>query len=267
MWIHKKRMSFVLVSIVVCFLSGLVFLGCGGGGGDGDAGPSITQPAGPPAPPTNVTAVAGNGQATVTWTASSGATSYNLYYSTVSGVKKGTGTKIAGVISGQVFTDLTNSTTYYFVLTAVNANGESAESVEVSVKPTGPTKAIPEITEILSITLNADARGKYMSTASFTFKETGGAFSYTVTAFQIIYRDQNGAAIGNPQTWDAQNIGLALGNGGRIDAGGTKANWPVVLFWNPPLTALKTDWKATVRDDTGVISTLEGSQSANMPPG
>jgi hypothetical protein len=57
MWIHKKRMSFVLVSIVVCFLSGLVFLGCGGGGGDGDAGPSTTQPAGPPAPPTNLVLV------------------------------------------------------------------------------------------------------------------------------------------------------------------------------------------------------------------
>ena len=129
-----------------------------------------------------------------------------------------------------------------------------------------PTKAVPEITETLSITPSQDPRGQYRSTASFTFKETGGVFGYTVTSFQIIYRDQNGAAIGNPQTWDARNIGLALGNSGRIAAGGTKINWPVVLYWNPPLTPLRTDWQATVRDDTGVISTLQGSQSANMTP-
>ena len=184
MGIQKKRMSFINLSVAVCFLSLLAILGCGGGGGGGGLRTFDYTTSGPPTSPTT---------------------------------------------------------------------------------PTGPTKAVPDITETLSITLSADARGKYMSTASFTFKETGGAFGYTVTSFQIIYRDQNGAAIGNPQTWDALNIGFALGNGGRIEVGGTKSNWPVVLYWNPPLTALRTDWQATVRDDTGVIMTLQGSQSANMP--
>jgi len=132
---------------------------------------------------------------------------------------------------------------------------------------TVPSNAVPEITEVLSITLSSDARGKYMSTASFTFKETGGKYGYVVTAFQIIYRDQDGTAIGNPQPWDAVNIALALGNGGRIEAAGTKSNWPVVLFWNPPLTRLTTEWQATVRDDLGVTSILRGTQTANMPPG
>ena len=98
---------------------------CGGGGGD-------SSPEAVPGAPTGVTAVAGAGQARVSWDNVAGATSYNLYYSQTPGVTKSTGIEIQNVTSPRVVTPLNNGTTYFFVVTAVNGTGESAESNEDS---------------------------------------------------------------------------------------------------------------------------------------
>lgn len=86
----------------------------------------------PPAAPTGVTAVGGTNQVTVSWPAVPGATSYNLYWSTNPGVNPATGTLIANVSSPFIHAGRAASTTYYYVLTALNAVGPSAASVQVS---------------------------------------------------------------------------------------------------------------------------------------
>jgi len=88
-----------------------------------------------PAAPTSLTATSGNGQVSLSWTASSGATSYNVKRATVSG---GPYTTIASA-TATAFTDtgLTNGTTYYYVVSALNSAGESANSAEVNVTPSG----------------------------------------------------------------------------------------------------------------------------------
>ena len=96
-------------------------------------------PVTPPSAPGSVTATAGNAQTTISWSPVSGATSYNLYWSTTSGVTKLNGTNITGAASPYVHTGLTNGTTYYYVATAVNANGESADSAQASAIPTAVT--------------------------------------------------------------------------------------------------------------------------------
>ncbi len=94
--------------------------------------------AGIPAAPTGVTATAGNGQVTLDWLASAGTTSYNVYYSTVSGVTPSTGTQVLNVQAPAVHLALTNGTTYFYVVTAVNSFGESLPSAEVSATPLFP---------------------------------------------------------------------------------------------------------------------------------
>ncbi len=88
-----------------------------------------------PTAPTGFAATAGNAQASLSWTAVSGATYYNLYRGASTGGEGVTPYKTG--LTGTSYTDanLTNGTIYFYKLAAVNANGTSAQSVEVSAKP------------------------------------------------------------------------------------------------------------------------------------
>ena len=80
----------------------------------------------PPAAPTGLTATPGNGQVALAWSASSGAASYNVKRATTSGGPYVT----LGSPTGTTFLNmgLTNGTTYFFVVSAVNGVGESVNS-------------------------------------------------------------------------------------------------------------------------------------------
>jgi uncharacterized delta-60 repeat protein len=90
--------------------------------------------------PSNLSAEAYTLQNTLRWDAVSGAASYNLYWSTSSGVTKSNGTKIAGVTSPYTHkaagSPLTNGQTYYYVVTAVDSStNESADSSQAAATP------------------------------------------------------------------------------------------------------------------------------------
>ncbi len=103
--------------------------------GSGGSGPDQTANVTPPSAPSAVNASAGDGVISISWNSVSRATSYNMYWSTSSGVTKQTGTRIAGVSSPHSMGGLTNDTTYYFIVSAENSYGESAASAEVSAVP------------------------------------------------------------------------------------------------------------------------------------
>jgi hypothetical protein len=89
-----------------------------------------------PSAPTDLTATPGDAQVALNWGAVTDATSYNVYRATTSG---GPYTQIMSGVTGTTYTDtgLTNGTTYFYVVTAVNAAGvESAYSNEASATPT-----------------------------------------------------------------------------------------------------------------------------------
>ena len=96
-----------------------------------------------PAVPTTVTAVGGATQATISWPAVTGAASYNLYWSTTTGVTKTSGTKVAAVTSPYIKTGLAAGTTYYFIVSASNSVGESAASAQVTATTNAATVVAP----------------------------------------------------------------------------------------------------------------------------
>ncbi len=97
---------------------------------------SATPIAAPPPVPANLIAAAGNTQVNLSWNASAGATSYHVKRSTTSG---GAYTQISAPTTNS-FTDtgLTNGTTYYYVVSALSAGSESANSAQASATPTVP---------------------------------------------------------------------------------------------------------------------------------
>lgn len=121
--------------------------GTGGGAGDntdgvndggaGDAGGTPVQPpvAAIPGAPTEVMLQPGNGQVTLSWNRVADATSYNVYWSTTSGVALSQGAVKTGAVSPCLVTGLLNGTTYYFVVTAANQYGESRASAEMGATP------------------------------------------------------------------------------------------------------------------------------------
>jgi len=96
---------------------------------------------GGPQPPGGVTGSAANGSVTVSWSAVAGATSYNFYFATQSGVTPANyatlpgGTRVTSVSSPYTLTGLSNGTAYFIVVTAVGAGGEGAASSEITATP------------------------------------------------------------------------------------------------------------------------------------
>ncbi len=138
-----------------------------GGGGGG-----TTTPTTPPAP-TSLAASAGDAQVSLSWAASSGATSYNVYRATSAGGQGTTPIATNVTTTSFVNTPLANGTTYYFRVAAVNTAGTSALSNEASATPTAPLPATPPAPTGLAATAG-DAQ------VSLSWAASSGATSYNV---------------------------------------------------------------------------------------
>ncbi|WP_445670961.1 cellulose binding domain-containing protein [Paenibacillus sp. FSL P4-0502] len=97
-----------------------------------------------PVAPTNLVATAGDAKVSLSWSASSGATSYTVKSATTSG---GPYTTVATGLTATSYinTGLTNGTTYYYVVSATNSAGESVNSAQAS--------AVPQVPAATSLTL------------------------------------------------------------------------------------------------------------------
>lgn len=103
-------------------------------------------PAAAPGAPTGLTATAGNGRVTLSWTApasdgGSPVTGYDVYTAASADFD---GAAKVGPVTGTaaVLTDLADGTPYYFRVTAVNAAGQSPFSAQVSAEPARPASGV-----------------------------------------------------------------------------------------------------------------------------
>ncbi len=161
----------------------------------------------PPGAPENLLASGENGQISLTWqtptfTGGSPVTNYKVYRSTTSGNE--TYLADAGAGTSYVDTGLTNGTTYYYKVSAVNINGEGALSTESSGTPTANVPSSP-----LNLTaIPGDSRTDLSWSVP---SDDGGA---TITGYKIYRGTTSGgetlsATIGNVLTY----ADLSLANG------------------------------------------------------
>jgi hypothetical protein len=107
---------------------------------------SASQTASLPGAPTGLVAVPGNTQVLLNWNVASGAASYNVKRSAISGGPYTTVTNTGNTS----FTDsgLVNGTVYYYVISGANQIGEGPNSAEASATPTSsaPTGMVARLT-------------------------------------------------------------------------------------------------------------------------
>ena len=200
----------VLLTGVLLLHAGCASTGYNGGGSGG--GTTV------PAAPMGFTAVAGNAQVALNWTASSGATGYYVKRSTTSG---GPYTQIATqAATNDTDTGLTNGTKYFYVVSAYNSAGQSANSAEVNATPVLPPPAAP--------TGLAAAAGNAQVSLSWTA-------SATATSYHVKRSTSSGAEtqIAAPTSTSYTDTGLSNGTKyfykvSAVNSGGESANSPEV---------------------------------------
>ena len=119
---------------------------------------------GAPSAPTGLVATAGDSRAMLSWSASSGATGYMIKRATASGGPFAT----VGTAPVPLFVDTsaTNGSTFFYVVSATNSSGESANSAQVSAAPSAAT--------CRTATGGATAAGTWVNTA---FPSQAGTFT------------------------------------------------------------------------------------------
>lgn len=158
------------------------------------------KPVAPSAAPTLNSATAGNATVALVWSApsnngGSAVTGYGVYRSTSSGSESLLTT--LGNVTSWTDTGLTNGTTYYYKVTALNSAGESSTSNERSATPTAATvPGAPVLTSVSS--------GRHG--VSLAWKAPTSSGGSAITGYRIYRSTASGgetlvATLGNVTSW------------------------------------------------------------------
>ncbi|RQW12835.1 hypothetical protein EH198_05610 [Paenibacillus rhizophilus] len=147
---------------------------------------SATPQVGAPVAPVGLSAIAGNGQANLSWNSVTGATYYEIYQGTSPGEY---GESALATVSGSTYsytaTGLVNGTTYYFTVKAGNDGGSSAYSIEANATP----KTVPvSPTDIIATAGDGQATIRFTAPA-----DNGGS---AITGYEITSSPGNIIATG-----------------------------------------------------------------------
>jgi uncharacterized delta-60 repeat protein len=245
---HWKR----LMPIALCLLA--LVAHCGGSGT-------------PPAAPANVSATLGaaSGELVIAWDAVTGATSYNIYYGTETGItksigaNKALGTKIENATSPYSHTGLIDGTTYYYIVTALDGSTESEASTEASSVPL--LNAVGELDTTFNATgfyvspqynqsainsIATDAAGKIFAGGQAKYP-TAAERSATIWAFDVngaldTAFGTDGITAGTHITSQNDDLGLAMAvdASGRFLLGGV-AVLPTTFEFDAPVWRFNAD--------------------------
>ncbi len=207
-------------------------------------------------PPTGLTSTIFNGQVRLTWTAVSGAASYNIYWATSPGVTAANSTKISNV-SGTFYIHIGPSAgnSYYYAATSVGSSGESILSGEVSTTlPTGNT---------VSYDATADFQGANNPNGvwSYGYSHFGGT-GYALSLFDIfslpnLWQSSQVNSLGTPSFWKNAGTSASFGVGpGQLSLHpGPASNGDIaILRFTAPLTGMYSVTSTFYPGDSGDMS-------------
>jgi fibronectin type 3 domain-containing protein len=212
-----------------------------------------------PASPTGLVATAGNAQVSLTWTASSGATSYHVKRSTTSGAE----TQISSPTStSYTDTGLTNGTKYFYVVSAANSGGESAISSEVSATPSAPSTTPATPTGLQATGGNAQVSLSWNAStgaASYDVKRSttnGGPYSTAVASPTTTNYTDTTATNGTTYYYVVSAVNTAGQSANSAQASATPANPTanVTITINPAQTKPISPWIYGINFYSGVTA-------------
>jgi fibronectin type 3 domain-containing protein len=253
-------------------------------------------PATTPDAPTNLTATPGPGQVVLSWTAPSSSggspvTGYKIYQGTTSGGESLVAT--IGNVTTTTRTGLTNGTTYYFKVAAINAAGDGSQSLEASATPvsapgapTGLTATRGNAQVTLSWSAPASNGGSaitgyniYRSTTSGTeikvASPTGTGTTYTDTGLvngtTYFYKVTAANAVGEGALSTEASATPATVPGAPTGLTATAGNNQVSLSWTAPsnggsaISAYNV-YRSTTSGSENLLTTL-GNVTSYKDPG
>jgi uncharacterized repeat protein (TIGR01451 family) len=192
----------------------------------------------PPSAPTNLVAVAGDAQVTLTWAAASGATGYNI--------KRAPGTGgpyiTIGTAAGTSFVDsgLVNGIDYFYVVSGTNSLGEGPDSNEAFARPNIVVTGISAIGGTNQVTVSWNALA---GAASYSvLRSTTSNGTYTAVASGITGTTHVDTTAQNGNTY-FYRVTAALTAGG--ESGQSEAVSAITAPTPPTLTAAL--WASTVQ--------------------
>ena len=158
-----------------------------------EASATPSAPATAPSAPQSLAATAGNNQVALSWSApnsngGSSLTTYTVYRSPTSGVLGSALSPGPGLSTSYTDTTAANGTTYYYVVKASNAVGESLSSNEASATPSAPATA-PSAPQSLAATA-----GNNQVALSWSAPNSNGGSSLTT---YTVYRSPTSGVLGS----------------------------------------------------------------------
>jgi hypothetical protein len=207
-----------------------------------------------------------NGAVKVTWTTAVGISKYRLYWS-VAGSSLGPGNSTPRELAstdatGTTIDGLTNGTTYDFVLTAVNAGGESAVSTKVSATPLASVVDFVAVTQAnLAGTWTTTTSGHYTTTSNGTVTDSG-----TVTTVITLVVQSNGSVLRRHASHSVSDQGVTVPDW-YSDYKGTASldNDALVLSFtqsrsqSTPFSDDTSSWASSTKTETSTVAMVGSS--------